>query len=82
MKTFPGIHTVCGLSNISYGLPKRKFLNQTFMVMAISRGLDGAIVNPLDKKMMANIIAGQALAGNDEWCTNYLAAYREKKLEF
>ena len=82
MKTFPGIHTVCGLSNISYGLPERKFLNQTFMVMAIARGLDGAIVDPLDKKMMANIIAGEALAGNDEWCANYLAAYREKKFEF
>jgi 5-methyltetrahydrofolate--homocysteine methyltransferase len=82
MKTFPGIHSICGLSNISYGLPERKFLNQTFMVMAIARGLDGAIVNPLDKKMMANIIAAEALAGNDEWCSTYLAAYREKKFEF
>lgn len=81
-KTFRGIHTVCGLSNISYGLPERKFLNQTFMVMAIARGLDGAIVNPLDKKMMANIIAAEALVGNDEWCSAYLAAYREKKFEF
>jgi 5-methyltetrahydrofolate--homocysteine methyltransferase len=82
MKTFPGIHSVCGLSNISYGLPERKFLNQTFMVMAIARGLDGAIVDPLDKKMMANIIAAEALAGSDEWCSAYLAAYREKKFEF
>ena len=82
MKTFPGIHSVCGLSNISYGLPERKFLNQTFMVMAIARGLDGAIVDPLDKKMMANIIAAEALVGNDEWCSAYLAAYREKKFEF
>jgi 5-methyltetrahydrofolate--homocysteine methyltransferase len=82
MKTFPGIHSVCGLSNISYGLPERKFLNQTFMVMAIARGLDGAIVDPLDKKMMANIIAAEALAGNDEWCSAYLEAYRGKKFEF
>jgi cobalamin-dependent methionine synthase I len=82
VKTFPGIHTVCGLSNISYGLPERRFLNQTFMVMAIGKGLDGAIVDPLDKKMMANIIAAEALAGNDEWCSAYLAAYREKKFEF
>jgi 5-methyltetrahydrofolate--homocysteine methyltransferase len=82
LKTFPGIHTVCGLSNISYGLPERKFLNQTFMVMAIAKGLDGAIVNPLDKKMMASIIAAEALAGNDEWCSAYLSAYREKKFEF
>ena len=82
LKTFDGIHTICGLSNISFGLPERKFLNQTFMVMAIARGLDGAIVDPLDKKMMANIIAAEALAGNDEWCSAYLTAYREKKLEF
>jgi 5-methyltetrahydrofolate--homocysteine methyltransferase len=72
----------CGLSNISFGLPERKFLNQTFMVMAIAKGLDGAIVNPLDKKMMANIIAAEALMGKDEYCGNYLTAYREKKFEF
>lgn len=81
IETFPGIHTVCGLSNISYGLPERKFLNQTFMVMAIIKGLDGAIVDPLDKKMMAAIIAAEALAGKDEWCDNYLTAYREKKFD-
>ncbi len=80
--TFEGIHTLCGLSNISFGLPERKFLNQTFMVMAIARGLDGAIVNPLDKKMMANIIAAEALMGKDEFCMNYLSAYRAKKFEF
>ena len=45
---YPGIHTACGLSNISYGLPASKFMNQTFMTMAIAKGLDGAIINPLD----------------------------------
>jgi len=82
MNKFPGIHTVCGLSNISYGLPERVFLNQTFMVMAIAKGLDGAIVNPLDKKMMAAIITAEALAGKDEWCAQYLQAYRQKRFEF
>jgi len=81
MKRFPGIHTACGLSNISYGLPARKFLNQTFMVMAIARGLDGAIVNPLDKKMMAGIVAAEALMGRDNFCMNYLKAFRAGKLE-
>jgi len=76
IKTFEGIHTVCGLSNISFGLPDRKFLNQTFMSMAIAKGLDGAIVNPLDKKMMANIIAAEALSGKDDYCMEYLKAYR------
>ncbi len=81
VRGFEGIHTACGLSNISYGLPARKFLNQTFMVMAIAKGLDGAIVNPLDRKMMANIVAAEALAGKDEFCMNYLKAYRGGKME-
>lgn len=82
IETFKGIHTVCGLSNISYGLPNRPFLNQTFMSMAIAKGLDGAIINPLDKKMMANIIAAAMLTGKDDFCTNYLKAFRENRFDF
>lgn len=78
---FPGIHTACGLSNISYGLPARKFMNQTFMVMAIAKGLDGAIINPLDKRMMAAIVAAEALAGRDSYCMQYLKAFRAGLLE-
>ena len=78
---FPGVHTMCGLSNISYGLPARKFLNQTFMAMAVAKGLDGAIINPLDKRMMANITAAEALAGRDEYCVKYLKAFRAGLLE-
>ena len=82
MTTFVGIHTICGLSNISYGLPERKFLNQIFMIMAITKGLDTVIVNPLDKRMMANIVAAEMLAGKDSFCGNYLKAFRAKKFEF
>lgn len=78
---FAGVHTACGLSNISYGLPARPFLNRTFMVMAIAKGLDGAIVNPLDKQMMAAITAAEALAGEDEYCTSFLKAYRAGAFE-
>ncbi len=81
MVAFEGIHTMCGLSNISYGLPARKFMNQSFMVMAIARGLDGAIINPLDTKMMANIIAAETLVGRDDFCMNYLKSYREDKFK-
>lgn len=80
--TFEGVHTICGLSNISYGLPVRKFLNQVFMVMAVARGLDGVIINPLDRQMMANIIAAQTLMGKDEFCGEYIKAYRENKFDF
>ncbi len=76
MRRFEGIHTACGLSNVSYGLPARKFMNRAFMSMAIAKGLDGAIVNPLDKGMMASIIASEALTGRDNFCMNYLKAFR------
>jgi len=82
MNRFQGVHTICGMSNISFGLPERKFLNQTFMVMAIARGLDSAVLNPLDKKLMAGVIAAEALMGRDNFCMNYLKAYRGKKLDF
>ena len=82
MTEFKGVHTICGLSNISYGLPMRKFMNQTFAVMAVARGLDGLIINPLDKRMMANLIVAETLAGKDEFCGNYLQAYRSQKFEF
>jgi cobalamin-dependent methionine synthase I len=77
-----GVHTMCGLSNVSYGLPGRPFVNQTFMSMAVTMGLDGAIINPLDKRMMANIIAAEALAGRDSYCIHYIKAHRAKKFEF
>jgi 5-methyltetrahydrofolate--homocysteine methyltransferase len=75
-QAFKGVHTICGLSNISFGLPERKFINQTFMVMAIAKGLDGAIVNPLDARMMGCIITAEMLMGRDAYCADYLKAYR------
>jgi len=82
MSRFPGVHTICGMSNISFGLPERKLVNQTFLVMAITRGLDAAVMNPLDKRLMAGVITTEALMGKDNFCMNYLKAYRGKKLEF
>jgi 5-methyltetrahydrofolate--homocysteine methyltransferase len=81
MALFPGIHTICGLSNVSFGLPQRKFLNQTFMSMAITKGLDAAILDPLDKRMMANVLAAEALAGKDRFCMNFIRAFREGRLQ-
>jgi 5-methyltetrahydrofolate--homocysteine methyltransferase len=79
--TFEGIYAACGLSNNSFGLPARKFMNQIFMVMAIAKGLDGVIINPLDRQMMSNIIAAEALAGRDNFCMGYLKAYRAGMFE-
>jgi len=81
MTRFQGVHTICGLSNISYGLPMRKLMNRAFAIMAVARGLDSLIVNPLDRQMMANLVTAETLVGRDEFCTNFLQAYRQKKFE-
>jgi 5-methyltetrahydrofolate--homocysteine methyltransferase len=72
----PGVHTICGLSNISFGLPQRKIINRTFLTLLISVGLDAAIIDPLDEKMMAILKTNQMLLGQDEYCMNYLKAVR------
>ena len=81
MEDYQGVHTACGLSNVSFGLPKRVLLNRVYMAMAIANGLDGAIVDPLDRGMMAQIAAAEALRGRDDYCSEYLTAYRDKRLE-
>ncbi|MDR1164636.1 MAG: methyltetrahydrofolate cobalamin methyltransferase [Deltaproteobacteria bacterium] len=73
---FQGLHIMCGLSNISFGLPERKFLNRIFMGQAILSGLDGAIIDPLDKAMMGTIAGAVSLVGKDKGCRGYLKAFR------
>jgi 5-methyltetrahydrofolate corrinoid/iron sulfur protein methyltransferase len=77
---FPEIHKTCGLSNISFGLPKRKVLNRSFVLMAMTHGLDSAIIDPLDKTMMSQIKAVEALLGIDDYCMNYINASRSGDL--
>ncbi len=72
-----GLKSVCGLSNISFGLPKRPILNQTFLAMAVSSGLDSAILDCLNKDLMRTLRAAEALTGKDMYCANYLAAFRK-----
>jgi cobalamin-dependent methionine synthase I len=81
MAGFPGVHTMCGLSNISFGLPNRKLLNRTFVSMAVARGLDGAIVDPLDTRMIAAIRAAEAIIGQDAYCQAFIKAHRAGVLE-
>jgi cobalamin-dependent methionine synthase I len=77
----PQVHKTCGLSNVSFGLPKRRLVNQVFVAMAIAKGMDSAIIDPLDPRMMAAISAAEALAGRDQFCMGYITAEREGKLE-
>ena len=80
IKTLKGVKTICGLSNVSFGLPDRKLLNATFAVMALAAGLDAAILDPTDKAVLAGIKAAEALLNHDEYCLNYITAHRENKL--
>jgi cobalamin-dependent methionine synthase I len=77
----PQVHKTCGLSNVSYGLPKRKLVNQIFVAMAIAKGMDSAIIDPLDARMMANILVAEALSGRDQFCMEYITAERDGRLE-
>lgn len=81
-KNFPKVHFMCGLSNISFGLPDRKYMNSIFATMAIAKGLDGLMVDPLDQKMMANIIVAETLVGKDKFCKKYLKASRKDQFKF
>jgi len=80
-KEFPDVHIACGLSNISFSLPARKMINQAFLVAAIGAGMDGAIIDPLDKKLMSMIYASEALFGRDNYCKNYLKKFRAGEIE-
>ncbi|AFM24795.1 methyltetrahydrofolate--corrinoid methyltransferase [Desulfomonile tiedjei] len=77
----PGAHTTCGLSNISFGLPERKLLNSTYLTALMTAGMDTFIIDPLDKRMMATILASQAVLGQDEYCAEYLSGFRAGKLK-
>lgn len=77
---YPGVHISAGVSNVSFGLPVRKLLNETFLLLLMAHGLDAAIVDPRDQQLMMNIIATEALLGRDPHCKNYVRAYREGKL--
>lgn len=76
-----GFRTVMGLSNISYGLPKRRLINSTFFSMCLCIGLDAVIMDPLDKRMNSTLKASNALIGQDDYCCSYLEAYRANLLE-
>jgi 5-methyltetrahydrofolate corrinoid/iron sulfur protein methyltransferase len=76
MQQFEGIHTTCGLSNISFGLPGRALVNRTYLGCLILAGLDSAIIDPTAEGLMDAVRAAEALAGRDEFCMNYIRAAR------
>jgi len=71
-----GVNTVCGASNVSFGLPGRVKVNAAFLAMAIAAGLTCAITNPLEAEVRDSILAADVLMGHDENCMNWLKAHR------
>ena len=77
MQRFPGVHTICGLTNVSHGLPARKLINRTFLVGAMGRGMDSAIVDPTDAQLVSALHAARAVFGRDEYCMGLIEAFRD-----
>ena len=77
---FPAVHFMCGMSNVSFGLPKRRILNRTFLTMLMVAGQDGAILDPTEPDVAAALFATRALLGQDEYCLEYIAADRAGRL--
>ena len=76
-----GVRTVLGVSNISFGLPCRGYLNTTFLTMAMAAGLDLAIMNPNTPEMMAAVRAYRVLTSQDKQSSDYIAAYADVQIQ-
>ncbi|GHS93585.1 methyltetrahydrofolate--corrinoid methyltransferase [Synergistales bacterium] len=76
-ETYPDVHITSGLSNISFGMPLRKAINMSFLVLAMESGMDSAIMDPTNSDMLAMLYATRVLLTDDEDCADYLCAYRE-----
>lgn len=72
-----GVRTILGVSNISFGLPCRPYLNTTFLTMAMYAGLDLAIMNPSSEEMMAAVYAYNVLTNRDQQSTKYIERYAD-----
>lgn len=77
IKSLGNVRTICGLSNVSFGLPNRSLMNSVFLSMAIEAGLDAALLDPLDKNIASALAASKVLLCEDEYCAGYIKAFRE-----
>lgn len=74
-----GVPIIIGLSNISYGLPRRALLNASFLICAMEAGISAVIMDPLQDEVRNAYLAGCALLGYDEFCLNYISNFRGQK---
>lgn len=80
MGDFPGVNTICGLSNISYGLPERRLINRTYLALGMSYGLSAVIMDPTDRQLMNTLLTVEMLLGRDEYCGNFIDAYQNGQI--
>ncbi len=73
--------TILGVSNISFGLPRREYINAAFFTMALQNGLSAAIINPNSEAMMRSYYSYCALADLDDNCTQYIETYAVEEAE-
>jgi len=76
-EAYPEAHLTIGLSNISFGLPARSFINRYFLSLALQAGLDSAILDPLDHEIQAAILTTELLLGRDAHCLSFIRASRK-----
>ena len=77
---YPSIHISGAVSNISFNLPARKLVNMAFVCLAIKAGMDSAVFDPLDKQLLGVIYATEALLGQDDFCMEYIGAFRDERI--
>ncbi len=80
MNDFPGVNTICGLSNVSFGLPERSLINRNFLALCLVYGLSAAILDPTDQQLMSTLLAVEMLLGRDEYCGDYIDAYQSGRI--
>ena len=76
-KARPNVHISGAVSNISFNLPVRRLINQAFAVLALNAGMDCAVLDPLSGDLRGVILAAEAMLGRDDYCAEYVSAYRE-----
>jgi 5-methyltetrahydrofolate--homocysteine methyltransferase len=77
---YPAVHTICGLSNISFGLPERRLINRYFLSLALHSGLDAAILDPTDLRLAAARKTAAMLLGQDDYCEVFIETYEKGEL--
>lgn len=76
-RTYPEAHISAGLSNVSFGVPRRTYLNRAFLSMLVAAGADASIIDPTDQDMITTLYAARAVLGIDEYGMEYIMKMRE-----